>query len=232
MKKILILLFTLIFIFADDICYEPIQTEDMFCLNVGPCGGGIGCKKTYPIKNISNSTLSNMKIYYDETKLGGTFGKHCGTDPDGNCNSVDDIDFGPFGFFNSATEFSFNENMNPNDEFDVWIKNWMEAKCFYGDRLYAEYDKNDVHYKVKIYPCSEASNSNDTFYNGNYVDFKLIDQENIFGNIISVGNTNECVTSIKALNKNNINLLYNVPCENNMNKYYNNPNCYLKSKFL
>jgi len=103
----------------------------------------------------------------------------------------------------------------------------MNMNCFYGDRLYAEYDKNGVHYKVKIYPCSEANNNNNTLYYGNYIDFKLIHRENIFGNIISVGNTNECVTNKKAVtDRYEVNTAL---CENNMSKYYNN---YYMTKFV
>jgi hypothetical protein len=68
---------------------------------------------------------------------------------------------------------------------------------------------------------------NITLYHKGYVDFKPIHQENIFGNIISVGNTNECVTSKKAVN--NLNDLQKAKCEDDIKKYYNN---YYMTKFI
>jgi hypothetical protein len=169
---------------GDDICYDDMQTSGLFCMAFGPCAGGIGCKETYPLR--VNSSLQNVKIYYDESNLiGGSFGSNCGVKPDGNCSTVHSIDFGPFGFFDQATEFDLgdiNQSTNP----DIWVRSFAGGKCFYSDQLYVEYDKDDQHYKEKLKKCGENSSSD------KFRDFTIRNPgntRNINGNVKVIGNT-------------------------------------------
>ena len=138
---------------ANDICYDPMESSGWMCMDIGPCGGGIGCKKLYPIKNLNNQKLDDVKVIYDEDGLGGTFGSNCGVDPSGTCQSKSDIDMGPVGMLGQTTEFSITNGMDPASSSDIWVKNFMSGSCFNTDRLYATYIKNGKQYRGKIRPC-------------------------------------------------------------------------------
>ncbi len=169
---------------TDDICYNDLQLSG-FCMGSGFCSGGLNCKKTYPLQ--INSSINNVKIYYNETGMGGSFGNSCGVNPSGTCQTTDNINMGPFGFFGQATEFDLgNVDQNTSDP-DIWTQNTMGMSCFSGDRLYVTYTKDGVTYKKKLKKCSQIQNSDDKFR-----EFEIRNPENtrnIKGNVKFIGNT-------------------------------------------
>ena len=168
---------------ADDLCYEEKQLDGFFCFDMGICGGGMNCRTTYPLRNISNSSLSDVQVVYDEDNLvGGSFGSSCGVEPDGSCQTAHDIDFGPVGFFGRATQFDFSEPIDPSDtDAAIWTKNFMSGSCFDKNNLYGTYVKNGVRYRGKIKPCDISRQG--------YRPFTLRYQQALYGNMRTVGNT-------------------------------------------
>ncbi len=167
---------------TSDICYNDLELSGI-CVELGFCAGGLTCKKTYPLQ--IKSSLNNVKIFYNETGLSGSFGDSCGTDPSGTCQTVHNIDFGPFGFFNQATEFDMNSlDQNTNNP-DIWTQNLINMSCFYDDRLYVTYEKDGVIHQGKLEKCTQdISNKLRDFSIRNPEDTR-----NIKGNIKFIGNT-------------------------------------------
>jgi len=143
---------------ADDMCYMPMESSGTFCMDIGPCEGGMGCKKLYPLKNISSETLTDVEVDYDETGLGGTFGDSCGVEDDdgsaGTCETQSNIDMGPVGILGSTTHYDLdNDIASGDDQNKVWAKNFMSGSCFNGSNLYATYYKNGVKHRGQVKPC-------------------------------------------------------------------------------
>ena len=161
---------------ADDLCYDTIIYTGFMCFDMGFCAGGMGCKTTYPLRNISDSPLSQTRLEYDEDGLGGSFGDHCSVEPEGNCSTVHDIDMGPFGFFGSATEFNITNPIVPdNNNTSIGVTNFVSMSCFRGDNLYGTYIKDGKFHRGKILPCdanityiSGPFDAWDTFRDDNY----------------------------------------------------------------
>ncbi len=174
---------------ADDLCYEKPTSSGLFCINMGICSGGLGCTNSYTLKNMSKSKLTKVRAIYDETGLGGTFGKSCGVTPVGSCTSKSNIDLGPFGFFGKTSYFTLADMPSQDNTQAIWAKNFISGSCFNGDSLYATYTKNGNKHRGKISPCSNQS------YGSR--DFELRHQENLFGDVKVLGNTVLC-----ALNAN------------------------------
>ena len=143
---------------TDDICYQEVQTEGCISIPFINCSGGVNCKKTVPIKNISNSNLYNVHVYYDETGLGGTVNKVCGVEPNGSCEIKSNISFGIFGFLGSATEFIFSNPIIPNNTNEaVWQKALGGGLCFGKDRFYVEYIKDGVTHRGRLNQCTATA---------------------------------------------------------------------------
>jgi len=139
---------------ANDLCYEEIDTSGIACIGIGMCAGGIGCTKTYPLKNIGLTTLTKVQAYYDETGLGGSFGNNCGVDPSGSCQSKSNVDFGPIGLLGQSTEFILNNDIASNDNNNkIWTKSFVSGSCFNGEKLHAIYVKDGKKYRGKIKAC-------------------------------------------------------------------------------
>jgi hypothetical protein len=142
---------------ANDLCYDESTYEGMFCIDMGICHGGIGCRNTFPLRNIGDSNLSDIHAIFDETGMGGSFGDNCGVEPSGNCETVHDIDMGPFGFFGTATKFDLDNEMPPDDDSNsIWAENFIEGSCLGGDSLYGKYIKDGVLHRGPIYPCGDV----------------------------------------------------------------------------
>jgi hypothetical protein len=139
---------------TSDICYDKMQTSGLFCVGIGPCAGGIGCKKIYPIRNVGDSALENVQIFYDESGLGGTFGNDCGVDPSGTCKSTSNVNLGVIGLLGQATEFDFADPITTDENADIWVKNFVSGSCFYGSNLYVRYYKNGILHEGKLQPCN------------------------------------------------------------------------------
>ncbi len=173
---------------ADDICYEKPTPSGLMCFNLGICSGGIGCKNTYPLKNIGSSTLSNVQAIYDESGLGGSAFSQCGVNPSGTCKSKSNINMGPFGMLGKTTVFDLANTIPPNDNSNsIWASNFASMSCFNGANLYATYTKNGQQYRGVIQACPTATHEN----NGDR-DFELRHQENITGDVKVIGNTVLC----------------------------------------
>ena len=143
---------------ADDICYEPVELDGTMCVNAGPCGGGIDCKKSYPLRNISGSTLSDVEVDYDESGMSGTYGSSCGVDDTngkaGECKSENNVDMGPAGILGSTTHYKLDNDIDSgNNENKVWAKNLVRGGCFEGSSLYATYVKNGRKHRGRVKAC-------------------------------------------------------------------------------
>jgi len=172
---------------ADDICYEEPISDGLACFDMGVCKGGVECKNTYPLKNIGDDTLTNVKIIYDETGLGGSFGSSCGVDPSGTCTSQSDIDMGPVGTVGQTTLFTLDNDIPAGDDSNsIWAKNFTSGSCFNGENLYATYEKDGQLYRGKIQQCAAAATTGGR-------DFELRHQENLRGDIKAIGNTVLCI---------------------------------------
>ena len=168
---------------TDDICYNDLQLSGV-CMGFGSCAGGLDCKKTYPLQ--INSSINNVKIYYNETGMSGSFGGSCGVDPSGTCQTTHNVNFGSFGFFDQATEFDLgNVDQNTNDP-DIWTQNTIGMSCISEDRLYVTYEKDGTTYKEKLKKCGQTQEEN------KFRDFAIRNPEktrNIRGNVKFIGNT-------------------------------------------
>ncbi|WP_297482154.1 hypothetical protein [Sulfurimonas sp.] len=173
---------------ADDICYEKPTPSGFMCINMGICSGGLGCKNTYPLKNIGSSTLSNVEAIYDESGLGGSFSSDCGVNPSGTCTSKSNINMGPFGMLGKTTVFDLANSIPPDDNSNsIWASNFAGMSCFNGANLYATYTKNGQQYRGVVQACPTATQES----NGDR-DFELRHQENITGDVKVIGNTVLC----------------------------------------
>ncbi len=142
---------------ADDLCYSEVQHSGWMCFDMGICAGGMGCKNTYPLRNISDSNLTNVRAVYKEDGLGGSFGSSCEVEPEGTCGTVHDIDMGPFGFFGSATEFNLTQPIEPDSsDSSIAAENFMKMSCFNGKNLYGTYIKDGVIHRGQIKSCDEV----------------------------------------------------------------------------
>jgi len=139
---------------ANDVCYEPMESSGLFCADIGPCEGGIGCKKLYPIKNLNVANLTDTKVLYNEDGLGGSFGSSCGVDDlSDSCRTVHDIDMGPVGLLGQATEFTLEDPLTQNTTNKIWVENIFSGSCFNSSELSATYKKGNTLYRGNVKPC-------------------------------------------------------------------------------
>jgi len=148
---------------ADDLCYEDIISSGMMCMDMGICSGGMGCRNTIPVRNDGNETITDVQVIYDESGMSFTFGSHCGVDPSGNCSSDSNIDMGPVGMLGKVSNFTIIPDIPPEttSSNSVWAENFMSMGCFGQETLYAEYIKDDKHYRGKMKPCGSIPDEPD-----------------------------------------------------------------------
>lgn len=142
---------------ADDICYEEAEYSGTKCVDMGMCKGGLDCTTNYPLRNQNqnNDSLENVLVYYDETGMSGSMFSSSGVLPDGDSSTQSSIDFGPFGFFGSATEFSFDNPIASDDEdTSIWFKQLMAGSCLNTEKLFASYTIGEQKYRGSIQPCA------------------------------------------------------------------------------
>ena len=147
---------------ADDLCYEdPVGLGGFMCqitnaMSGGFCTGGMGCGIKFPLRNISNSTLSDVSAILNEDNMGGGMFSDCGVEPSGNCGSTNDLGFGPFGMFGKATEFNLTDPIAPDDnDSAIWVKDMMSMKCLNSNDLYGTYVKDGKLHRGHLQACSD-----------------------------------------------------------------------------
>ncbi|SFV55217.1 internalin, putative [hydrothermal vent metagenome] len=185
---------------ADALCYQdPPEYSGMMCMDMGMCKGGMGCKTTYNLKNDSNLAMDNVVVDMDETGMGGTFGSDCGVSPGGTCESKSNVDFGPVGMLGKATEYKFDDSIQPNDSGSaIWAKSMFSGSCFSGENLYGSYIQDNKLHRGKLKKCATViAPPTNTDWKSGFNDFYLINPEdtrNIVGNYAVAGNTVTCLT--------------------------------------
>jgi len=142
---------------ADDLCYEDITSSGWICMNMGMCSGGINCKNTIPLKNIGDSSLNQVRVFYDENGgVGGSYGSDCGVNPDGNCSTTE-----RWFMSGKATEFNITNPIPIGDNSNsIWAKEFASGQCFGQKTLWATYVKNEDTYQGEIKACGENTNLN------------------------------------------------------------------------
>jgi hypothetical protein len=180
-----------------DLCYDSIDYSGMFCMNFGAFQGGFMCKQTINLRNISDSTLTDVQTVIDMSGFSGSFLSDCGIDDtSGNCQDNNAIDFGPVGIFNRGILYSPMPDFDPDDTHSIYNQSLISMSIFSGQNLYARYTKDGTSYTVNLDKCPI-----DTSFNGAERDFILRNPDysrNIPGDVTTIGNTNECVTTSRS----------------------------------
>lgn len=145
---------------ADDICYEEFEFIGTMCIDMGVCKGGIGCKTSIPLNNKGDSTIEQVKLYYDETGIGGTMGDDCAVEPSGTCDTSNNIDMGSMGILGSTTEFEFENSIAPIDtNAKISTTASVSMSCLNTSGLYATYVKGSLNYRGKVVACNSTTNN-------------------------------------------------------------------------
>lgn len=168
---------------ADDICYEDVQ-QTGFCTSFMSWN----CTTTFPIRNISNENLEDVKVIYKQTGMNGSMLSGCTLTPSGTCQDESNLDMGPFGMFGSATSFDFASAITPTQTTaSIATSSMMSMDFFTTEYLYATYQKDGVYYRGAMSPCPEVSDGGRDFEIRN-----PIETRNIKGNLKVIGNTVLC----------------------------------------
>jgi hypothetical protein len=138
---------------GEDICYDTIEYDGMFCIDLGLFKGGIGCKQTIPLRNVSGEQLTAVEVILDTSALSGSFLDDCGVNGvSGNCEQKSIINFGPIGMFNTGIEYQL-PDFDDNETNSIYDKALISAAIFSGSNLYSSYTKNGVKYVSKVSAC-------------------------------------------------------------------------------
>lgn len=138
---------------TQDICYSGITYSGMMCMDFGLFKGGIGCRQTIPLKNISGSALSSVNSVIDVSGMSGSIFSDCGIDgTSGNCEQQNSIDFGPMGIFSKGISYSM-PNFSIDASHSIYETSLMSMAIFSGTNLYATYEKNGAYYSSQINQC-------------------------------------------------------------------------------
>jgi len=186
---------------ADDLCYEEAQYDGLMCIDMGICGGGVGCKNTYPLKNIGDANLTDVHVDYNETgMMQGSFSSNCGVDDAngeaGSCTQQSKIDMGPFGVMDKGTHFNLDNTLVPEDDQNkIWAKNFMSGSCFSGEKLYATYLKKGVRYRGEIHQCGAVASED--YPCSKPHKFELRTNYILPGDLVAIGNSNICADKDK-----------------------------------
>jgi len=143
---------------ADDLCYEESTYSGMACIDKGSCKGGIGCKTTYPLKNIGDSDLSDVKAFYNENGVDGTMINNCEVSPDGNCSQESNVDMGPIGLLGTTTSFDFTNDITTTQiNAGVSTTATVSMSCLNSNNFYATYKKGNSLYRGKVKACTDST---------------------------------------------------------------------------
>ena len=153
---------------ADDLCYDKDQvfTEGTGCVDFGPFSGGFNCKKTIPLRNISDDTLSDVSVLWDiDDGFKADFVESCGIDgtnkKGGACKFHALIHFGPFNAFEDSILFDPMPDFTASgesSEHSIYLYNLMAGRVdpfvFFRDGvLQANYRKNGDTYTGTVKAC-------------------------------------------------------------------------------
>ncbi len=171
---------------TDDLCYEEPKTEGAFCVDIGTCSGGLGCKNSFPIKNIGNASLEKVKVVFDEVKLGFSLYGNCGVDPTGFCTKESNLSFGSFGTFGSTTVYDFKNVTIPvgNNSNKFWMRSFVGFGCFTANDIYTSYRKGTELHQGRLSPCVTELEAKE-----GYREFELRKQIFAKGDMRTIGNT-------------------------------------------
>ncbi len=162
---------------ADDLCYSNAQTSGF---QFGPFG--FMTTTTIPIKNLSNSTLSNVHVALGTSSLFSAF-SDCGVNnTSGNCQNASGLSFMAFSAFNNGIDYTL-PNYSPNETQTVYnsaIFSFLNS----GYDLVASYTKNGKTYQGKLKQCTQVNNQVN-----NPRQFTMQERNNIRGNIVMIGNS-------------------------------------------
>ena len=177
---------------ADDLCYDidRVITEGSGCVDFGPFSGGFNCKKTIPIRNLSEETLDVTDILLDINGFNGEFLSACGIDGANETGKscryyagLDREDLLP-GIIGTGVKYAPMPNFTSKDEHSVFVYNLMKGAVdpltmFGGDNLYTHYTKNGETYAGRIKACQRnAAPVDDLCY-----DKKAITYDSLVGGI-------------------------------------------------
>jgi len=177
---------------ADDLCYDKDQvfTEGTGCVDFGPFSGGFNCKKTIPLRNISDDTLSNVNILWDiDDGFDADFVESCGIDgrneEGGACNFNARIRFGPFDVFEDSILFDPMPDFTASGDasgHSIYLYNLMAGRVdpfvFFRDgALQANYTKDGDTYTGTVKPCERRRVKVDHLC----YDYDAITYDNSFG---------------------------------------------------
>ena len=142
---------------AYDVCYEEPIYEGSMCVDMGNgFQGGMGCKQTIPIRNLSPYKLENTKIVIDKSGENFSMGFDCGVDgvsQNGHgCEKKSSYTMNPIPSFDENIYFNINV-FNPSSVKKIYSKSAISLAMFTGNNLYASYRKNGVDYAGKIPSC-------------------------------------------------------------------------------
>jgi hypothetical protein len=144
---------------AYDICYEKPTYEGTMCVDMGDdFQGGIGCKQTIQLRNLSEYTLENTQVILDEEGLDFSFGFDCGIDGTSQngdkCQKYSSYDFTNDISFDSSIYYSLGD-YSPLSTKDIYEQTnvSLTSSLFTGNNLYASYTMNNVDYEGPVFSC-------------------------------------------------------------------------------
>nr|MBL0721947.1 hypothetical protein [Sulfurovaceae bacterium] len=143
---------------AYDICYEEPIYEGSSCTDMGGgFKGGMGCKQTIPLRNLSTLKLTNTKFLLDRSGENISIGFDCGIDgasKNGNeCRRRSIYTLSPKLNFEESVSFNIG-NFNPSSSLkNIYSQSGAAIALFTGDNLYTYYKKDNIEYVGQVPSC-------------------------------------------------------------------------------
>ncbi len=141
---------------ANDICYSDINGGCQFFI--------MACQTSIPIHNISDTNLSDAKIYIDTSGF-GSFMSSCsigdGANGD-NCENYNNYSFGPASMFPQGTNYNLEDSLLYESNISVNQSAMFDMTAI--TSIYATYIKNDKKYIGEISKCNNEFDSNNSEY--------------------------------------------------------------------
>ncbi|WP_457750331.1 hypothetical protein [Sulfurimonas sp.] len=172
---------------SDDICYDSISVSG---LNFGFID--LLSKTTIPIKNISDSDLSNVEVILASDSLFSVFQDCDVLDGDGSetCSKTSDLSFfNAFTAFNSGVTYNL-QTLTANTSKSAYVESLFSFLNSNDYDLLATYTKDGTTYSGKLSQCK--SDTNETSDGRPFTIRNPDDTRNIRGNVKIIGNTVLC----------------------------------------